>query len=215
MWWDLGLQALMLLVGIGMYLWLNDDVPRKLINRYYTYRDRHTHEARRHFVKAAQLLSKARASPPSSPQRLSLAAASAAEADAAVGLNPTDAANHIVRALALDLQGYKTSALESLDCALSPLAAASLTPLEKADALLKRAHLRMDMSTATDDSPLKVAEADLKEALQLNADCSKAWSLLGECYQRLGLGDSQQAAHAFQQSLRLDAAAAAAAASAS
>ncbi|KAK9756485.1 hypothetical protein RND81_01G101000 [Saponaria officinalis] len=165
MWFDLGLQALMFVVGIGIYLWMNDDIPRKLIHRYYSYRNRNSHQSRRHFVKAAELLSKARSYPASSPQRVSLAASCAVEAEAAVGLDPSDAANHIVRALALDLQGYKTSALEALDTALSPLAAGSLSPEEKADALLKRAQLRMEM--CRDESVLRVAEAELREAVKL------------------------------------------------
>ena len=49
---------------------------------------------------------------------------------------------HILKALALNLQGLNTSALDSLDVALSPLAIKSLSE-EKGHALFNRVELKM------------------------------------------------------------------------
>lgn len=206
MWWDLSLQALMFFASALMYLWMND-TPRKLIAKYYSYRDRSKHQARRHFVIAADLLSKARSHPRSSPRSLSFAAASAAEADAAVRLDPSDAAHHIVRALALDLQGFKPSALDSINVALSPLAAGSLSAEEKADAVVKRAELRMEVSRlasgdSVDESVWSVAEGELREAVAMRPESGRAWCLLGECCE--GLGRRESAKEAFEEAMRVD-----------
>lgn len=205
MWMDISLQALMILGSAIMYLWIHN-IPRKLLAKYHLYRDRSLHQSRRHFVKAAELLTKARSCPRSSPSSLSFAAAAAAEADAAVRLNPADAANHVVRALALDLQGYKTSALEAIEAALSPLAVSSLSDDEKADALVKRAELRMEVSRlgnseGVDEAVWRKVEEELTEAVRLKRESERGWCLLGECCE--GLGKRERAKEAFEEAVRV------------
>ncbi|MFQ6640042.1 hypothetical protein Gotur_016535 [Gossypium turneri] len=60
----------------------------------------------------------------------SLAKQAESEADKAVSLDPKDAAPYTLKAFAVDLQGFKTSGLHSLNVALSPLTAKSLTDKE-------------------------------------------------------------------------------------
>ncbi|KAK4352306.1 hypothetical protein RND71_027824 [Anisodus tanguticus] len=91
-------------------------------------------QSKRHFVQGAQLLSQAKAT--TAKDRLaatSLAKSAEAQADLAIALDPKDA-------------GFKTSALDSIDVALSPLAVKSLSEQERADALFKRAELRLAAS---------------------------------------------------------------------
>ncbi|PPR86529.1 hypothetical protein GOBAR_AA34160 [Gossypium barbadense] len=60
----------------------------------------------------------------------SLAKQAESETNKAVSLDPKDAAPYTLKAFAVDLQGFKTSALHSLNVALSPLTAKSLTDKE-------------------------------------------------------------------------------------
>ena len=76
----------------------------------------------------------------------SLAKQAEAEADKAISFDHKDATSHILKALALDLQGFKTSALESLDLALSIPDVKTLTEKEKGDTLFKRAEVKMSMT---------------------------------------------------------------------
>lgn len=195
MWWDISLQALIFLVSILMYLWSNN-IPQKLFTQYHSYRNRHKHQARRHFVLAADHLAKGKFS------------SAVSEADAAVLLDPTDAANHILKALALELQGFKTSALDSLNVALSPLAAASLEKEEKADAMAKRAGLRIEVSRlarvdsdGVDEEVWRLAERELREAVALRAESGRAWCMLAECCEELG--KREEAIKAFQEAVRV------------
>lgn len=195
MWWDISLQALIFLVSILTYLWTNN-IPQKLFTRYHSYRNRNKHQARRHFVKAADHLAKSKYS------------SAVTEADAAVLLDPTDAANHILKALALELQGFKTSALDALNVALSPLAVASLEKEEKADAMAKRAGLRMEVSRlarvesdGVDKEVWGGAERELREAVELKRESGRAWCLLAECCE--GLGKREEAVEAFEEAVRV------------
>ncbi|KAL8030192.1 hypothetical protein ABFX02_14G272000 [Erythranthe guttata] len=189
---DILLQVAIFLVLLFMFLFVHE-VPQKLISKLRLLTRRSNLQARRHFVIGAQLLSQARSS--SSDVR-SLAERAAAEADKAIALDPKEAASHILKALALELLGFKTSALDSLDAALSPLAAKSLSDEERGDALFKRAELR-----AAVDGGGGAAVEDLVESVRLKGDNAKAYGLLGECYEKKGLIDEAQ--KAYENALRV------------
>ncbi|XP_022750810.1 uncharacterized protein LOC111299697 [Durio zibethinus] len=191
MWTDLLLQGAMILVAIFMFLAMHD-IPKKIFTRI-RYRDRANFQAKRHFVLGAQLLDQARSSK-SRSSSTSLAKQAESEADKAISLDPKDAAAYILKALALDIQGFKTSALDSLNVALSPLASKSLTDKERGDALFKRAELKMTMNRP--DSLVDSAIDDLTEAVDLSADNVKAFCLLGECYEMKKMKAEAKAAFA-------------------
>ncbi|EYU36449.1 hypothetical protein MIMGU_mgv11b018096mg [Erythranthe guttata] len=189
---DILLQVAIFLVLLFMFLFVHE-VPQKLISKLRLLTRRSNLQARRHFVIGAQLLSQARSS---SSDFRSLAERAAAEADKAIALDPKEAASHILKALALELLGFKTSALDSLDAALSPLAAKSLSDEERGDALFKRAELR-----AAVDGGGGAAVEDLVESVRLKGDNAKAYGLLGECYEKKGLIDEAQ--KAYENALRV------------
>ncbi|GAB2269681.1 hypothetical protein Dimus_004603 [Dionaea muscipula] len=205
MWFDILLQVVMILGTIFMFLWMHD-IPKKFFTGLHNWRHGSKYEAKRRFVAAAQLLYRAK-----STNDQALAGSAAEEADKAIHLDPTDAASHILKAMALHFQGFKTSALASLDAALSPLAAKSLSDEEKGDAFFRRAELRIEVSRLgrsgeSDDRVSSVAaagvEEDLVEAVRLSPGNAKAWCLLGECREVKGM--SETAKEAFEAALKAD-----------
>ena len=66
--------------------------------------------------------------------KISLAKQVVTEAEKVIELDPKDAATHILKGLALDLQEFKTSVLNA---ALSPLCVKSLTRKDQGDAFFK------------------------------------------------------------------------------
>ncbi|PPD68872.1 hypothetical protein GOBAR_DD34250 [Gossypium barbadense] len=197
MWTDLLLQAAIILVTIFMFLAMHD-IPKKIFTKI-RYRNRADFQAKRHFVLGAQLLAQARSSK-SRSSTASLAKQAEAEADKAISLDRKDAAAYILKALALDLQGFKTSALDSLDVALSPIAAKSLTDKERGDALFKRAELKMSMNRR--GGRVDSAIDDLTKALELIGDNAKAFCLLGECYEMKKM--KSEAKSAFEKALKVE-----------
>jgi len=193
---DLVLQASLILVTVFMFL-LMHNIPQKLYSKF-RYRNRTAFQAKHHFVLGAQLFAQARSAKDPSAAA-SLAKSAAEEADRSIALDPKDAAAHILKALALDLQGFKTSALDSLDVALSPLAAKSLSDHEKGDALFKRAELKVLMSR---DGRVDSAVADLVESVRLKDDNVMSFCLLGECYEKKEM--KEEARKAYENAIRVE-----------
>lgn len=197
MWGDILLQAVFILTGVFMFLSLYD-IPQKFISKL-RFRNRAELQAKRHFVIGAQLLAQARSSK-SKSSASSLAKQAETEADKAIAFDHKDAASHILKALALDLQGFKTSALEALDLALSKPAVKTLTEKEKGDALFKRAEVKMSMNRR--GGRVDSAIDDLTEALKINDDNVKALCLLGECYEVKKMRD--EARNAYESALKIE-----------
>ncbi|XP_061967083.1 uncharacterized protein LOC133690830 [Populus nigra] len=193
---DLLLQAGLILLGVFMFLAMHN-IPQKFLSKL-RYRNRADLQAKRHFVLGAQLIAQARSPSNSRSTATSLAKQAEDEANKAISLDPKDAASHILKALSLDLQGFRTSALESINVALSPLAVKSLSASEKGDALFKRAELAMGMNRRGRVEP---AIQDLTEAVKLNKDNAKAFCLLGECYEASKM--IEEAKEAYEEALRL------------
>ncbi|KAF7850665.1 hypothetical protein BT93_L5135 [Corymbia citriodora subsp. variegata] len=195
MWYDIILQAGIMLVAVFMFLAMHN-IPQKALSKL-RFRGRKNLQAKQHFVRGAQLLGQAR-SAPSRSAASSLAKDAAAEADKAILLDPRDAASHILKALALDLQGFKTSALDSLDVALSPLAAKSLSDPERGDALFRRAQLKFALNRR---GRVDSAIEDLTQAVKLSCG-AKALLLLGQCYE--AKKSKEEAAKAYKEALEIE-----------
>lgn len=191
---DIALQVVLIFIAVVSFL-ATHGVPQRL---YAKLRNRPPNprvvQAKRHFVQGAQLLAQARRS--NSP---SLAKQALAEAEKAIALDPKDAASHLLKSMALDLQGFRTNALEALDAALSPLAAGSLAADERGDALLKRAELKIALS---ERKVVDSALADLTESVKLSPRNPRAWCMLGECYEGNEMGE--EAKKAYKEALQLE-----------
>lgn len=194
---DIAIQVGMILFTVLLFLYMND-VPGKALAKLSLWYNQTNLEAKRHFVLGAQRLAQARS--PNTPHSdvISLAKTAAEEADKALSLNPKDAAAHILKALALDLQGFRLSALDSLDAALSPLAVKSLTDEERGDALIKRAQLKIGLDKV---GRVDSAVADLMEAVRVGSEKDKAYCLLGECYEMKEM--KEEATKAYQEAITI------------
>nr|XP_043636704.1 uncharacterized protein LOC122607740 [Erigeron canadensis] len=171
---DLIFQAIIILVMLFMFLWTLN-IPQKYYDKFQ-FRDRSSYAAKRHFVRGADFLSKSR-----TYKNREFAKSAVDEAEKSIAINPKDAAAHILKALALDAQGFTTSALEAMDIALSPLTKNSLCDEERSDGLVKRAEIKVKAKGV--DS----AVVDLVEAVRLNEENVTALRLLGECYEKKGM----------------------------
>lgn len=195
MWDDLLLQAAIILVTVFMFLY-TQNLPQKFFSKL-RFRNQSSLESKRHFIKGAQFLSQAQSAKDRSSIS-SLAKSAEIEADLAIALDSKDPAAHILKSLALELRGFKTSALDSLDAALSPALAKLLTGDERGDALYKRAELKLSVGRRREvDSAIE----DLVESVKLKGDNVKAFCLLGECYKKKGMND--EAKMAFQDALNV------------
>ncbi|GAB2279281.1 hypothetical protein Dimus_013926 [Dionaea muscipula] len=191
---EIVIQVAFLLLTLGLFLSIYH-LPNKFLTKLRS-AHRTSAQSNRHFLQGAHLLSRAR-STSNRTTSLSLAKEALAEADHALAIQPRDAAAHILRALSLDLLGHKSSALRSLDAALSTPAVKSLSEWDKGDALVKRAelHLAVNRRRRVDS-----AISDLVEATRLRRDSVKGWCLLGQCYEQKGMKD--EAHDAFGEALK-------------
>ncbi|XAR58160.1 hypothetical protein NMG60_11026563 [Bertholletia excelsa] len=193
---DVLLQLAIVLLGLCMFFMVHN-FPKKALTNLRT-RGRSSAQANRHFFYGAQILARAR-SARNRTTSVNLAKEAAGEADKALSLEPRDAAAHILKALALDLMGHKSSALRSLDTALSPPAVKSLSDKEHGDALFKRAELQVALNRRR---RVDSAVADLVESVRLSPDNAKAYCLLGQCHAMKGMKD--EARKAFERAIGLD-----------
>lgn len=195
MWTDLLLQAAIISVTIFMLLFMQN-IPQKYFSKLRL-RSRADLEAKRHFIKGAQLFSQAE-SAKDRASASSLAKSAEEEADVAIAMDSKDAAAHILKALALEFRGLKSAAIDSLDTALSRGLARSLSGDERGDALHKRAALRMAMSRR---GQVDSAVEDLVESVRLKGDNVNAFCLLGECYEKKGM--IEEAKKAYEDGLKV------------
>ncbi|KAK6154157.1 hypothetical protein DH2020_013796 [Rehmannia glutinosa] len=193
---DVLLQLGILILTLGIFYVLQA-LPKRAFNKLRS-KARPNNQAHRHFIQGAQFLSRARSTKTRSTA-FNLAKSAVNEADKALALEPRDPAAHILKAMAQSLLGHKTSALKSLDSALSPPAVKMLSEREKGDALLKRAELNFVLNRKRRvDSAIE----DLVEAVGLSPDNAKAFCLLGQCYEIKGL--KEKAKDAFEEALRIE-----------
>ncbi|KAK1367014.1 Kinase superfamily protein [Heracleum sosnowskyi] len=192
---DLLLQAISIIIVIFMFLYMYK-IPQKYIAKYRSRSSSNTStlQARRHFIAGAQHLSKSR-----STRDISAAKLAVEEAEKAISLDPSDAASHILKALGLEMLGFKTAAIESIDVALSPLAVKSLADDERGDALYKRAELRLGVSG---EERVEEVVSDLVESVKLKKENVKAFVMLGECYERKEM--KEKAVEAYENAIRVD-----------
>lgn len=192
------LQVSLLILTLAMFFAVHK-LSKQALTKLRT-NNRATLQATRHFVLGSQLLTRAR-STAHKTQSQSHAKNALNEAEKALSLSPRDPGPHILKALALDLLGHRTSALRSLDAALSPPCVKSLAERERGEALVKRAELKLALNRRRRvDSALE----DLDEAVRLSrgeADTT-AFCLLGQCYEWKGMRD--EARESFERALTMD-----------
>lgn len=137
---DIVLQLAIILFTLALFFAINK-FPKQALAKLRS-KGRSTAQSHRHFVQGAHLLARARSTRNQATAH-GLAKDAVGEADKALAIEPRDAASHILKALSLDLMGHKSSALKSLDVALSPAAARMLSERERGDALFRRAELQV------------------------------------------------------------------------
>ncbi|GMH24665.1 hypothetical protein Nepgr_026508 [Nepenthes gracilis] len=194
---EIVIQVAFLLLTLGIFLSIYN-LPKKALTKLRSSNHRAAAQSNRHFLRGAQLLSRAR-STRNRPASLSLANDALAEADKALALQPRDPAAHILRGLAQDLLGHKSSALRSLDAALSPPSVKLLSVGEKSDALVKRAEIQMAVNRRR---RIDSAVSDLVEAVALTRDNVKAFCLLGQCYEQKRMWAEAQ--KAYEEALKIE-----------
>ena len=195
---ELSVQLALLILTLAMFFAVLK-LPKQALTKLRS-KNRSTVQSTRHLAQSSNLLDRARSSPHKA-QSLAQAKNALAEAEKALSLSPRDPSAHILKALALDLMDRRTSALRSLDLALSPPCVKSLSRTERGDALLKRAELKLAMNRRR---RVDSAVEDLVEAVRLgDGDSeSRALCLLGQCYEWKGM--KELARKAYEKALRFE-----------
>ncbi|XP_009364809.1 uncharacterized protein LOC103954711 [Pyrus x bretschneideri] len=192
------LQVGLLILTLAMFFAIHN-LSRNVLTKLRT-NNRANLQSTRHFVHGSHLLTRAR-STPHKAQSQAHAKNALTEAEKALSLSPRDPGPHILKALSLDLLGHKTSALKSLDVALSPPCVKSLSEKERGDALVKRAELKLGLNRRR---RVDSAVEDLVDAVKLGRaeGDATAFCLLGQCYEWKGMRD--EAIDAFERALTVD-----------
>ncbi|XP_058774364.1 uncharacterized protein LOC131648641 [Vicia villosa] len=134
--------------------------------------NRHLNQASRHLNRAG-----------STTNKTHHAKNALSEADQALAITPRDPSVHILRARALYLMNHGTSAIKSIDTALSLPAAKFLPPEQRADVLVFRAEMKLRLNRKR---RVESAMEDVEEAIRVSGeegDNSEALCLLGKCYE--------------------------------
>ncbi|KAF5749732.1 hypothetical protein HS088_TW03G00057 [Tripterygium wilfordii] len=195
---DVILQAAILLFTLSILAAINY-LPKRALTKLRP-KTRTAVVSTRHFLQGSHYLARAQ-SASSVAQSKILAKNALIEAESAISASPRDSAPLILKAVALDLMGHKSSALRSLDQALSTPCVKSLTMQERADALVKRAELKVAVNRRRRvDSALE----DLREAVRLagSEGHARATCLMGQCYEWKGM--RKEAKRSFEEALRID-----------
>lgn len=193
------LQLGLLILTLAMFFAIHK-ISRKALTKLRT-NNRANLQATRHFVQGSHLLTRARSNPHKA-QSQAHAKNALTEAEKALALSPRDPGPHILKALALDLLGHKTSALKSFDVALSPPCLKSLSERERGEALVKRAELKIGLNRRR---RVDSAVEDLVQAVRLSrgeGDDVTSFCLLGQCYEWKGM--KEEAREAFERALRAE-----------
>lgn len=195
---DIVLQFVILILTLGIFYLLHH-LPKRALSNLRS-RNRPSIQANRHLLAGAQFLIRARSVQGNkSGISFNLAKSAAAEADKALAIQPREPTAYILKAMSLDIMGHKSAALKSLDVALSPAIVKGLSEKERGDALFKRAELQLAINRRR---RVDSAVSDLIEAVKLSADNSKAFCLLGQCYELKSKND--EAKNAFNKALEID-----------
>ncbi|KAK9070215.1 hypothetical protein SSX86_010615 [Deinandra increscens subsp. villosa] len=192
---NLSILSALIFIAI-LILLLIKQIPQTLLTKF-RYKNLPIYDAKHHFIIGAQLLAKSRSTTDRSLS-VTLAKSAAEEADKSISLDPNDATSHVLKALALDAQGFSTSALEALDVALSPLTAKSLSDAERGEALFKRAEIKSGSQKGRMDSAFE----DLVESVKLYGDNATAFRLLGECYEKKEM--REEAVEAYERAVGIE-----------
>ncbi|XP_030499681.2 uncharacterized protein LOC115715035 [Cannabis sativa] len=197
---ELTVQLVFFLMTLGMFFVILK-YPKQALTKFRT-KNRTTVQSGRHLAQATNLLDRAR-SIPHKAQSQAHAKNALAEAEKAISLSPRDPSAHIIKAMASDLMDRRSSALRSLDLALSPPCVKSLSGRARRDALIKRAELNCATNRRR---RIDSAVEDLVEAIRLcNGDAdaeSRALCLLGQCYEWKGLKES--AWETYEKAIRIE-----------
>ncbi|XVE86874.1 hypothetical protein DITRI_Ditri18aG0070700 [Diplodiscus trichospermus] len=197
---EIFLQVAILLLTLAI-LFAIRYVPKQTGTKHRTDR-RVTTQTQRHLTRATHLLSRAKSNP-HKDQSETLAKTAMTEIEKALSLSPKDPTPYILKSLAHNLLGHKGPALRSLDLALASARVKSLSARERTEAMVRRAELKLAVNKRR---RVDSAVTDLEEVVRMSdregAVTTKAFCLLGECYEFKGM--REEARKAFEEALKVE-----------